>query len=85
MTAEGARRLGLTGGTSSPAHLTQVTKGRLLRTILTFLLALLLVSRLDLDFLSVGQTGCQALAQACRPQLASPFPAPSLTPSLRVS
>lgn len=31
----------------------------MLRITLTFFLALLLASRLDLDFLSVGQTGCQ--------------------------
>lgn len=33
--------------------------GRLQRATLTFLLALLLVSRLDLDFLSAGQTDCE--------------------------
>ena len=70
----------------------QVAKGRLLRTTLTFLLALLFTSRLDLDFLSVGADRLSALVQAHQPQLPACLP-PSFpflpplrgAPSLRAS
>lgn len=84
MTAEGEKlRPGCRGASSTAQPDSQVAKDWLPRTTLTFLLALLLASRLDLDFLSVEEIGSKPWYRHTSPRCLPPSLLRSLPPCLR--
>lgn len=74
MTAGGEKlRSGCCGASSTAQADSQVAKDWLPRTTLTFLLALLLASRLHLDFLSVEEIGYKPWYRHTSPSCLFPF------------